>query len=215
MINTAVWLPMFLNTLLEHFGNRVWFVGLQGSYSRNEANESSDIDLVVILDDLSVSDIRTYDAMLKTLPHRDLIFGFLSGKKELLNWEPSDLLHLCFDTTPIRGSLDELLPLIDAPSVDRSIKIGACNIYHACVHNMLHGKSENTLRGLYKSASFVIQSICFRQTGRFIRHQSDLLKAVSPAEQNILATHSAIKSSGEIDFDSMSATLFSWVQRWI
>ena len=215
MINTAAWLPMFLNALHDHFGNRVWFVGLQGSYSRNEATESSDIDPVVILDNLSVSDIHTYDAMLNTLPNRDLICGFLSGKKELLNWEPSDLLHLCCDTTPIKGSLDELLPLIDASSVDRAIKIGACNIYHACVHNMLHRKSEHTLRGLYKSASFVIQSICFKETGRFIRHQSDLFNAVSPAEQNILTTFSAIKNGCEIDFDSMSAILFSWVQRWI
>ena len=37
---------------------------------------------------------------------RELICGFLSGKNEILNWEPSDLFRFCNDTTPIKGSLD-------------------------------------------------------------------------------------------------------------
>ena len=43
----------------------------------------------------------------------------------------------------------------DESAVNRAIKIGACNIFHGCVHNMLHEKSEDILRGLYKSAAFV------------------------------------------------------------
>ena len=51
------------------------------------ATEASDIDMVVILDQLSASDIHTYDAMLDTFC-RELICGFLSGRQELENWEP-------------------------------------------------------------------------------------------------------------------------------
>ena len=40
----------FLQALDRAFGERVWFVGLQGSYGRGEATETSDIDVVVILD---------------------------------------------------------------------------------------------------------------------------------------------------------------------
>ena len=47
------------------------------------------------------------------------------------------------------------MAVIGESAVNRAIKIGACNIYHGCVHNMLHEKSEDILRGLYKSASFV------------------------------------------------------------
>jgi len=47
-------------------------------------------------------------------------------------WEPSDLFQFYYDTTPIVGSLDELLIKIDKEAVDRAIKIGACNIYHGC-----------------------------------------------------------------------------------
>ena len=113
MIDITVWIEDFLQALNETFANRVWFVGLQGSYGRGEATETSDIDIVVILDQLSVTDIQKYNAMLDTLPHRELICGFISGKDELLNWEPSDLFQFYYDTTPIKGSLDELLSVID------------------------------------------------------------------------------------------------------
>ena len=143
MIDMTAWMKNFLQMLNETFANRVWFVGLQGSYGRGEATETSDIDIVVILDKLSASDIQKYNAMLDTLPNRELICGFVSGKDELLNWEPSDLFQFYYDTTPIKGSLDELLPVIDESAVDRAIQIGVCNIYHGCVHNMLHEKSKD------------------------------------------------------------------------
>ena len=106
MIDITNWLAAFQIKLNEVFYNRVWFVGLQGSYGRREARDTSDIDVVVILDELSASDIQIYNAMLDTLPHRELICGFLSGKKEIMNWESSDLFQFCNDTVPIKGSLD-------------------------------------------------------------------------------------------------------------
>jgi len=179
MIDITVWMNDFLQTLNETFGNRIWFVGWQGSYGRGEACEASDIDIVVILDELSASDIGVYNEMLDRLPHRDLICGFLSGKNEILNWEPSDLFQFYYDTTPIKGSLDELLAVIDEAAIGREIKIGAYNIYHGCVHNMLHEKSDDILRGLYKSASFVVQAIVFRQTEGYIKHQKELLSLIA------------------------------------
>ena len=173
MIEISSWMDKFVGVLEEHFGDRVWFVGLQGSYGRGEASETSDIDVVVILDELTAQDIQAYNAMLDTLPNRELICGFVSGKKELLNWEPSDLFQFYHDTTPIKGSLDELLVLIEDDAIARAIKIGACNIYHGCVHNMLHEKSEDVLRSLYKSASFVVQAIVFKQTGTYVKHQEE------------------------------------------
>ena len=215
MVNIKVFTDAFLQALQNRFGERVWFVGLQGSYGRGEATENSDIDMVVILDELSASDIQAYNAVLDTLPHRELICGFLSGKQELLNWEPSDLFQFYHDTQPIWGSLDELLPQIDESAVSRAIRMGACNIYHGCVHNMLYEKSGDILIGLYKSASFVVQAICFRQTGRYLRRIKDLREAVSPREREIVDTFSALKKGGEVDFDRMSETLFQWARNWI
>ena len=91
MIDIKIWMQNFLQTLNNTFGARVWFVGLQGSYGRGEATENSDIDVVVILDELSAMDVQTYNAMLDTLPHRELICGFLSGKDEIMNWDAIQL----------------------------------------------------------------------------------------------------------------------------
>ncbi len=215
MIDITAWIKDFLLRLNETFANRVWFVGLQGSYGRGEATETSDVDIVVILDELSAMDIQTYDNMLDTLSHRELICGFLSGKKEIMNWEPSDLFQFCNDTTPIKGSLDEVLAAVEESAVNRAIKIGACNIYHGCVHNMLHEKSEDILRGLYKSASFVVQAIVFKQTGNYIIHQKDLLQFVSSNEQVIVETFMNLKKGGTVDFDLMSETLFASAKKWI
>ena len=153
--------------------------------------------------------------MLITLPHKELICGFLSGKTELLNWEPSDLFQFYYDTKPIKGNLDELLTLIKDADIERAVKIGACNIYHACVHNMLYEKSDEILKSLYKSASFVIQAICFKQSGKYIRHQKELREFVSQQEQDIIDTFLALKSGAIIKFDEMSESLFNWVKNQI
>ena len=215
MVEITAWMHTFLQTLDQTFGARVWFVGLQGSYGRGEATETSDIDAVVILDELSAADIQTYHVMLDTLPNRELICGFLSGKNELLHWDASDLFQFYYDTKPIRGSLDELLPLLDSAAVNRAIKMGACNIYHGCVHNMLYEKSDEILIGLYKAASFVVQAICFQQTGRYISQQKDLLEAVSPDEQGVLEHFMTLKKGGRVELAEMSESLFAWSQRWI
>ena len=215
MIDITVWMRNFLQSLNKTFGERVWFVGLQGSYGRGEATETSDIDIVVILDQLSVADIQKYNTMLDTLSNRELICGFLSGKDELLNWESSDLFQFYYDTTPIQGSLDELLTVIDKTTVNRAIKIGACNLYHGCVHNMLHEKSEDVLKGLYKSASFIVQAIAFKQTGKYVKHQSELRDVISADERVIIDTFLNLKNGGKVDFDLMSKALFAWSKKWI
>lgn len=215
MMDMKSWLNQFLTALDGCFANRVWFVGLQGSRGRGEAAENSDIDMVVILDELRAEDIVAYGAMLDRLPHRELSCGFLSGRAEICRWEPSDLFQLYYDTTPIRGSLDELLPLLDAAAVERAIHMGACNIYHGCVHNMIHSKSEEVLRGLYKSASFVAQAIGYRQTGRYVRHQKDLREILSTIDQQVVDTFLNLKNGGAVDFDGMSRLLFDWAGRLI
>ena len=215
MIDITTWMTDFLQTLNHRFENRVWFVGLQGSYGRGEATETSDIDIVVILDELSAMDIQAYHDMLDAFPHRELICGFLSGKKEIVNWEPSDLFQFCHDTTPIKGSLDEVMAVVDESAVNKAIKIGVCNIFHGCVHNMLHEKSEDILRGLYKSASFVVQAIAFKETGNYISHQKDLLQVVSSDERVIVKTFLNLKNGGTVNFNLMSETLFAWSKKWI
>ncbi len=210
MIEIHSWLTIFLQALDNTFAERVRFVGLQGSYARAEATETSDIDVVVILDELSACDIHTYNTMLDTLPNRESICGFLSGKNEIINWEASDLFQFYYDTVPIKGTLDELTAVINASAVEKAIKTGVCNIYHGCVHNMLYEKSDDILKGLYKSASFVLQAIAYQQCGRYLRNKDELHKALSPDNRQILGTFRLLKNGGTIHFQEMSEALFLW-----
>ncbi len=44
VIDSCSWMNTFSEALKSFWGERVWFVGLQGSYGRGEATETSDID---------------------------------------------------------------------------------------------------------------------------------------------------------------------------
>lgn len=215
MIDITTWIERFSKALQETFSNRVCFIGLQGSYGLGEATDTSDIDIVVILDKLSVEDIQRYSSLLDTLPNRELTCGFLSCKDDLMNWEVSDLFQFYHDTKPIKGNLDNLLPEIDENAINKAIKSGVCNIYHACVHNLIYEKDENILKGLYKSASFVVQAIWYRQAGEYVEHQQNLLDKVNDEEKKIVSAFLQIKKGEKIDFELLSNTLFEWSKYWI
>ena len=208
MIDIDAWLEEFCGRLEENFSGRVWFLGLQGSYARGEAKESSDIDIVVIFDRLTVNDLQRYREMLEGIPEREKVCGFVSGRDELMHWETSELFQFCHDTLPIRGSLDEVLALVSDEAVKRAVLSGACNIYHACVHNFLHERDADILAGLYKSAAFVIQASYFLNTGQYVRSHSELAKLLTPDERRILAPQNAA-------FDDLSRELFEWSRRVI
>ena len=53
MIDIENWLKIFSERLEKSFGNRIDFIGIQGSCSRGEADDKSDIDVVVIFDKLT------------------------------------------------------------------------------------------------------------------------------------------------------------------
>ena len=212
MIDLESWLERFAQSLRKTFGERVWFAGLQGSYARGEATDSSDIDLVVILDALTPEDIASYDAMLDSLDCRELVCGFLSGKEELLHWEPSELFQFCRDTKPLIGSLDDVLAVVKPGDIDRAILTGACGVYHACVHNMLYEKDEGILRNLYKTATFSIRATTYRRTGIYCSRLDELLQHASAADKEIVQTCLAMKSGVPVDFSSASRQLFAWAK---
>lgn len=72
---------------------------------------------------------------------------------------------------------------------------------------------ECTKRGLYKSASFVIQAIVFKNTGKYIKQLKDLLHAVNNEEKEILDDFIALKNGATVEFDKMSEYLFNWVKK--
>jgi hypothetical protein len=146
------WGETFVRAVEGAFGTRIVCAGIQGSRARGEAKPSSDIDTVLILDELSAEDLTVYRALLQTLPNAELICGFVSGRAELACWEPSELVSFYFDTLPLKGDLEFLRPLLTAEAARRAVLDGACGIYHACCHNVLFDHSAEVLLALYKAA---------------------------------------------------------------
>ena len=212
MINLDDWLNSFVKVLRRNFGGRIWFIGVQGSYARGEAADTSDLDVVVILDEFTISDAKKYSAVLDELPHRNLICGFISGRSEILNWDAAELFQFYYDTTPVFGSLEILQPRLD---VDRAIKTGACTIYHGCVHNLIHEKSADILKSLYKTGAFVVQAIHFRKTGEYVHAHKNLTELADSAEKKILQNFFALKNGGVVDFDKLSEEIFLWSKNLI
>ena len=212
------WMELYRRGVESCFGGRIWFLGIQGSYGRGEATEDSDIDVVLILDQVSPEDLREYRCLLDTLPNREKICGFVSGKEELLCWEPSDLFQFCYDTTPVTGSLEPLFERISREDVIRAVRIGACNVYHMCAHNLVHEKSGDILKGLYKSATFTLQAIGFLETGSYQKRKERLGASLPESDRRLLETGMELKGreqvSGE-EFDRLSGMLLSWASGWI
>ena len=87
------WMKQYCGAVRAAFGDRVRYIGLQGSRGRGEAGPDSDIDVVCILDSCSLQDLETYRAAVKDLPDRDKLCGFVSGTAELAAWDRGELFQ--------------------------------------------------------------------------------------------------------------------------
>ena len=87
MMEIENWMKQYCGAVRAAFGDRVRYIGLQGSRGRGEAGPDSDIDVVCILDSCSLQDLETYRAAVKDLPDRDKLCGFVSGTAELAAWD--------------------------------------------------------------------------------------------------------------------------------
>ena len=85
------------------FGERIRFLGIQGSYGRGEATAESDIDVVLLLDGLQLEDLQAYDEAVSALPMREKLCGFVGGWEELIHWDKADLFQFIQDTITFAG----------------------------------------------------------------------------------------------------------------
>lgn len=69
--------------LKRQFGSRLLYVGLQGSYLRGEATDSSDIDIMTMIDGLSVYDLNVYRKVNRSLEQFELL-QVLDGKNRVV-----------------------------------------------------------------------------------------------------------------------------------
>ena len=212
------WMQEYMAAAEKTFADRVWFLGLQGSYARGEATKDSDIDVVLILDKLLEADLRVYRDMLDALPYREKVCGFVSGRAELEHWAKPDLFQFCFDTIPLKGSLEEIAETVTKEDIREAIHTGACNIYHGACHNLLHDRKREITAELYKAAVFVLQAKDYLETGRYARKRAELLAKLSGEDREILCTAMEMKGKPakmEEDLDTITWRLVDWASHMI
>ena len=180
------WMQQLTYRLHDAFGPRLRFVGLQGSRARGEAGPESDIDAVVILDAVSLADLRAYRALLAGMPEREKVCGFFGGQAELARWDRGDLFQFIHDTIPFYGDLSALTPPLGREEARRAALKGACDIYHGCTHGLLFDRDTAVLSALYKMAAFALRAVYFCRTGEYIFRTDDLRERLTPPEARLL-----------------------------
>lgn len=217
MVDINQWMEQYQYTVTRIFGERILFIGLQGSYGRGEAREDSDIDVVLILDTVSLADLDQYKRAIEALSDRPLICGFVSGKEELAGWHRADLFQFYHDTVPYYGSLDAIVPVLTDADARSAVLIGACDLYHMCSHNYLHSGAIDTLKALYKTAVFILQAKHYAETGTYVKGHSALKDVLSETDLMILQYAEQIKTTdgSHISPDQYSALMLRWTHRLI
>ena len=214
MFDINVWLDIIIKKLQNEFEQRLLFVGLQGSYNRGEATQNSDIDLVVILDNLSFEDLKRYHSIINSMPDKDKSCGFISGREELQNWSKSDLFQFFYDTKSLIGNLQDL---IQAPTIEdatQAVKISSENLYHTSVHSFIHSNNRaEDLKNLYKSTFFILQAKYFNESGKYISTQKQLLEMLNGIDRDILnicINRNNINDNEPIELENLYKMLIQW-----
>ena len=194
------------------FGERLLYVGLQGSYLRGEAHENSDIDVMVILDRFCVQDMDRYREILKEIGFYERSCGFICGRDELLRWSPLEVCQLRHTTKDLYGVLTDYLPSATREDEVNYVKLSLGNLYHELCHRYIHADRERNVaafRGTCKGVFFLMQNLHYLESGRFVLTKKELKEAVSAEDRRVLEL---AELPDGFDFDQAFSALFAWCQ---
>lgn len=209
-----IWLDTTIEKLQEKFSQNLLFVGLQGSYNRGEATDFSDIDLIVILENLTFEDLKRYRLIIDSLPHKEKACGFISGKNELQKWSKADMFQFYYDTKSLYGKLEDIIQPPSLDEIKQSIKISSENLYHATVHSFVHSNNYvDDLQNLYKMTFFILQAKYFVQTNNYIPTKKQLVEQLNETEKeilNICINKENILNYSQSEIETLYCKLVEW-----
>lgn len=204
-----VWMNDLIDQLKTEFKERLVLVGLQGSRARGEQREDSDIDVVVVVEDLNADDLASYRSVIQKMPHAELACGFIGSPDVLAAWPRHDVFNLVNDTDIRYGSFD----FMDAefPAEEAKLAADACasEIYHALCHTAVFEPNmlPDLLQGCLKSVFFGIRAKHFAQTGEFVNSRAQLLNLANSDEKKLLQ---AYDGNVQMDDQELARRLFQW-----
>ena len=183
------YLDKLINECKVVYGERLVYLGLQGSYLRGEATDKSDIDIMAVIDDFCAADMDIYREILKKVGDYERSCGFICGRDELARWNPLEVIQLRYTTKDLYGKLAELLPEAKREDEVNYVKVSLGNLYHELCHRYIHTEKENsavklafTLKGFF----FLIQNLHYLESGEFLLTKKELKEKVSPEDRYIL-----------------------------
>ena len=203
------------NTLKDAFGERLMYIGLQGSYLRGEETKNSDIDIMAVIDKLSVEDLKTYQKALVLVGNFDKSCGFICGKADLEHWNPLEICHLLNTTKDYYGELKNLVPAYTVEDEKNYIKLSLNNLYHEICHRYVHADREYNISRLpitCKSVFFIMQHLFYLSSGNFIPTKRELVECVQDEDKTVLELSISLQNNSGYDFDKAFSVLFNWCQ---
>lgn len=215
MICIEHYIEQLIGLLKQNFGSRLAYVGLQGSYLRGEADANSDIDIMLVIDQLSVADLSCYRSILQSMDHYDKSCGFICSKADLTHWNPLEICHLINSTQDYYGVLAELIPVYTEQDIKNFVKISLNNLYHEICHRYIHAdpeKNKSHLPETYKGVFFILQNLHYLTHGEFIGTKAELLARLDGKNHAVLQRAMDYKKGLSFDFDESFELLFSWCQ---
>jgi len=215
MVDIENYLSQLTNALQSQFGQRLLYIGLQGSYLRGEARESSDIDIMVILDGLRVSDLDCYRAIIESLDEPDKACGFICGKADMANWNPLEIFHVLNGTKDYFGVLNTLVPEYTEHDIRNFVKLSLNNLYHEICHRYIHAGQDANVAQLphsYKSVFFILQNLYYLKHREYISTKAELLPLLHGQDRAVLARAVELNNRSLYDFSESFELLFTWCQ---
>lgn len=215
MIRIEEYIDELTDILADAFGERLVYIGLQGSYLRNEATENSDIDIMAVIDDISVEDLDTYRQALVSIGNFDKSCGFICGRADLSHWNPLELCHLLNTTKDYYGELKNLVPAYTMEDERNYVKFSLNNLYHEICHRYIHADREHNISRLpvtCKSVFYIVQHLHYLRTGNFVPTKRELLECVQDEDKAVLELSVSLRNDDGYDFDRAFSLLFCWCQ---
>ena len=213
MIDIEDYLQKLIGACKNTFRERLLYVGLQGSYMREEATDQSDIDVMILLEDFSVADMDAYRRILKKIGEYEKSCGFICGRNEMLLWNPLEVCQLRHTTKDVFGELIDFLPSATRRDEINYVKLSLGNLYHELCHRYIHADREKNVaafRRSCKSAFFLIQNLHYLESGSFAVTKRELKEQVSEEDRAVLEM---AEYPDGYDFDTAFRLAFRWCQR--
>ena len=213
MFHPDTYIASLINLLQPVLGERLIYVGLQGSYLRGEATETSDIDIMAVIRDMTVADLDAYRKAIESLEGFDKSCGFICGLDEMQHWNPMEICHLLHTTKDYFGTLTDIVPAYTETDVRAYVQLSLGNLYHELCHRYVHAPREESIAALpftYKAVFFILQNLHYLRTGCFIGTKKELLTALFGQDKQVLETALALSQGETIDFDAAFSLLLTW-----